>query len=40
MLSGNDRKWLNDYHQTVYEKLEPHLNTSEKEWLKDKTKAI
>lgn len=32
--------WLNNYHQKVYEKLEPYLSDDEKVWLKEKTKAI
>ncbi|GAA4322317.1 aminopeptidase P family protein [Mucilaginibacter gynuensis] len=32
--------WLNQYHQTVYDRLSPQLNDEEKQWLKEKTKAI
>lgn len=32
--------WLNEYHKKVYEDLSPYLNESEREWLKEKTKAI
>lgn len=35
-----DYKWLNKYHQTVYEKLAPDLNNNEREWLKEACKAI
>ncbi|MDR1981153.1 MAG: aminopeptidase P family protein [Tannerellaceae bacterium] len=40
MLSVRERLWLNNYHQTVYEKLSPHLAKEEAEWLKGKTKEI
>lgn len=40
MMTNEEIAWLNDYHQTVYEKLSPHLSDEEKEWLKNKTKAI
>ncbi|MDR1937719.1 MAG: aminopeptidase P family protein [Tannerellaceae bacterium] len=40
MLSPREQAWLNKYHQMVYEKLSPHLTEEEKEWLKEKTKAI
>ncbi len=26
--------WLNDYHQTVYDQLSPHLDAGEAEWLR------
>lgn len=35
MLSEEEIKWLNDYHQHVYEKLSPDLNKEEQEWLKE-----
>ena len=40
LLTDKEILWLNEYHQMVYEKLSPYLNTSEKEWLSRKTKAI
>lgn len=40
LLTDKEILWLNEYHQMVYEKLSPYLNTSEKEWLSQKTKAI
>lgn len=40
MLDESERKWLNDYHEEVYNKLSPHLNEDEKEWLRKKTKNI
>ncbi|WP_234949840.1 aminopeptidase P family protein [Tepidimicrobium xylanilyticum] len=40
MLTEKERKWLNDYHEKVYEKLSPFLNEEEKEWLKEETRSI
>lgn len=40
MLTAEEIKWLNDYHQTVYEKLSPDLNKEEQEWLKEACKKI
>lgn len=40
MLTAEESGWLNEYHRTVYEKLSPHLNNDEKEWLKEACKAI
>jgi Xaa-Pro aminopeptidase len=33
MLSRKELEWLNDYHQTVSEKLSPFLTEEEKNWL-------
>ena len=40
LLDAREKSWLNDYHAEVYQKLSPHLNDREKEWLKEKCKAI
>jgi len=40
MMTEDETAWLNNYHATVYERLAPHLNDEEKEWLKNKTAAI
>ncbi len=40
LMTADEIAWLNHYHQTVYERLSPHLDTAEKAWLRDKTKAI
>lgn len=32
--------WLNSYHATVFERLAPHLDESERQWLAGKTAAI
>lgn len=40
MLTEEEISWFNNYHQYVYDRLSPSLSAEEKEWLKDKTKAI
>ena len=40
MLTAEEVKWFNDYHQTVYKKLSPSLNEEEKKWLREATKSI
>ena len=40
MLTKEERKWHNDYHQEVYDKLSPSLNEEEKAWLAEKCKEI
>ncbi len=40
MLTEKEVSWLNNYHQYVYDRLSPNLSGEEKEWLKEKTKAI
>lgn len=40
LLSAEERQWLNDYHQQVYDKISPYLNEEEKEWLQYETRAI
>jgi len=40
MMTRDEIAWLNDYHQTVYEKISPFLTGEEKDWLKDKTTRI
>ena len=39
-MSKVEREWLNNYHKDVYEKIGPHLNDEEREWLKEYTRAI
>lgn len=39
-LSDEQRKYLNDYHKAVYEKVAPLLPEEEKVWLKEATRAI
>lgn len=40
MLTDEEKNWLDSYHKKVFEQLSPKLNEKEKEWLKEKTKAI
>lgn len=39
-LSGAEKRYLNAYHEMVYQKLAPHLSADECEWLKTYTQAI
>ena len=40
MLTAEEKQWLNDYHEMVFEKLSPLLNDEDKEWLKTNTARI
>ena len=40
LLSEDEKKWLNDYHKTVYEKTAPYLTPEEAQWLAEKTKPV
>ncbi|MTK52886.1 aminopeptidase P family protein [Paludibacter sp.] len=40
LLSGEEKVWLNEYHQMVYERVSPLLSEDEKAWLKQKCAAI
>ncbi len=40
MLSPEEKDWLNNYHNMVFEKLSPYLNEEEKEFLKHETREI
>lgn len=40
MLTAEEKQWLNDYHEMVFEKLSPLLKDEEKEWLKTNTARI
>jgi Xaa-Pro aminopeptidase len=40
MLTDAERKWLNDYHARVREKIAPGLDGSAKAWLLDATRPI
>ncbi|MGN0317034.1 MAG: M24 family metallopeptidase C-terminal domain-containing protein, partial [Lachnospira sp.] len=39
-LQQIDKDRLNAYHREVFEKISPHLNDEEKEWLREATEAI
>ena len=34
MLSDEERQWLDDYHQMVFDRLSPLLAADEVEWLR------
>ncbi len=40
ILTYKEKKWLNDYHQEVYNKISPFLTNEEATWLKEYTKAV
>ena len=40
LLSQEERLWLNNYHQTVFNKLAPGLNAEIRTWLERKTRAL
>ena len=40
LLDEEEKKWLNQYHERVYNTLGPLLDEKERLWLKDKTRAI
>lgn len=33
LMTDEELRWLNDYHRMVYERLAPHLDDEEREWL-------
>ncbi len=39
-LEAKHIAWLNGYHAHVYDRLAPHLNKQEQQWLAEKTAAI
>ena len=40
MMTQEESDLLNAYHSAVYEKLSPHLDEEEKEWLRRYTRAV
>ncbi len=40
LLTTAEKDWLNEYHQTVYEKLAPFLSSEENVWLRVATRKI
>jgi Xaa-Pro aminopeptidase len=40
LLTDLERKWLNDYHKMVFEKLSPLLTRKERAWLKKRTRGV
>lgn len=40
MMTDEELAWFNEYHQTVYERLNPYLNAEEQAWLKEATAPL
>ena len=40
MMTQEEIDWLNEYHQTVYDRLSPHLDSDEVEWLREACKTF
>lgn len=40
LLSKDEKNWLNNYHQTVFERLSPNLKPAEVKWLGRKCKVV
>lgn len=40
MLTDTEVTWLNDYHQTVWDEISPHVEGDVYEWLRQATSAI
>ena len=40
LLTHEEKKWLNNYHRNVFEKISPYLNEDLKQWLTQQTKEI
>ena len=40
MMSDAELEWLNAYHDRVYRELSPHLDSAEKQWLRQATQPL
>jgi Xaa-Pro aminopeptidase len=40
LLSDEEKNWINEYHDTVLQRLSPWLNADELAWLKHKCRHI
>ena len=40
MMLQEEIDWLNQYHQTVFDRLSPHLDADEQEWLREACAAL
>ena len=40
LLTDNERTWLNGYHQMVFDRLLPHLEEADRQWLYDATRPL
>ncbi len=40
LLTPDELLWLNDYHQLVYDRLAPHLDAPDRDWLRIATQPV
>ncbi len=40
LLTNAEKEWIDAYHNTVWEKLSPHVDTRTKDWLKKETAPL
>ena len=40
LLTPEELQWLNDYHQLVYDRLAPHLDAPDRDWLRSATAKV
>ncbi len=40
MFSPAEKEWLNSYHSKVFEKIAPHLDEQDRQWLKQATSPV
>ncbi len=40
LLSEEEKQWLDDYHEEVYQRLAPYLNQEEQAWLSKQCRAL
>lgn len=40
IMTEDEVRWLNDYHQMVYDRLSPELDEDHAKWLREKTRSI
>jgi Xaa-Pro aminopeptidase len=40
LLTEKEIAWINDYHQTVYDRISPKLNAEEQAWMREKTSPL
>jgi len=40
IMTAEETKWLNEYHQETYDKVGPQLDEEHREWLEEKCRAV
>ena len=40
LLTPEELQWLNDYHQLVFDRLSPHLDAPDRDWLRTATAPL